>query len=446
MAEASPGGVAAAEDLVAVGARDDAAVLQGRRAEKSVPVQSLAACAMAHVHTPRLRASAGPVARPLATRARPLLAVLAALAPVLLAGAASTISDYGLRGLATTWETDDDNSILQLVGLPRAASGAKVKVVGPFLWYSAPGNSHLELLPCAMAFDAGNATVARAPAFFFASGDALGPVSIYTVDAVQGALVRNTSVVYGDGPLAVTALAYNAASGLLDALVYLGTAPAAAAIDPVTGVVTLLAVQFELPDFQGPCEAAVAPHVRTGSRLYFVQQDAYGWQRANESFLMSLELATGNVMRLVPWSPHNGMLSNVAALDAAVPGGSELVLFTTSAWDQDLNTTAELTLWSLDPSAGAASAAVVAVVKNPDATGGPLLPTWGTLAVDGVGAARTVSMLVTNNNGRIFTRIVELNVTVALTGVVAAGAPQLTEIDVSDVTGGMIYRLNRVVY
>ena len=65
--------------------------------------------------------------------------------------------------------------------------------------------------------------------------------------------------------------------------------------------------------------------------------------------------------------------------------------------------------------------------------------------MDGAGAARTVSMLATNNNGRIFTYIIELNVTVSLHGVAPAGAPQITKIDDSDVTGGMIYRVNRVV-
>jgi hypothetical protein len=160
---------------------------------------------------------------------------------------------------------------------------------------------------------------------------------------------------------------------------------------------------------------------------------------------MGLELATGNVTQLVAWSPRAGMLSNVAAVDAAAPGGAELVLYSTSAWDMDLNTTAELTLWALDPSVGAASAAIVAVVANPQAGDGPLLPTWGTLAVDGAGAARTVSMLCTNNNGRIFTYVVELNVTVSAGSVVAAGAPSITKIDDSDVTGGMVYRMNRVV-
>ena len=160
---------------------------------------------------------------------------------------------------------------------------------------------------------------------------------------------------------------------------------------------------------------------------------------------MGLDLATGNATRLVQWSPRSGMLSNVAAVDAAAPGGAELVLYTTSAWDQDLNETAPLTIWSLDPLVGESSAAVVAVIANPEAGDGPLLPTWGTLAVDGTGAARTVSMLATNNNGRIYTYIIELNVTVSLHGVSSSVPPQITKIDDSDVTGGMIYRVNRVV-
>ena len=282
---------------------------------------------------------------------------LAALCGAVVAAAAT---DLGLRGLATTWETDDDNSIVQLVALPRAAAGAKVEVVGPLLWYNSPENSGLELLPCAMAFDAGgaNASAGAGPTFLFATGNTLGPVRIYTVDAVSGALLRNASVRYAQ-PLAVTAMAFNAASGLLDALVFLGMEPAAASIDPRTGAVRILAAKLDLPDFQGPCEAAVAPHVQAGSRLYFVQQNAYGWQRANETFLMGLDLATGNATRLVQWSPRDGMLSNVAAVDAAAPGGAELVLYTTSAWDQDLNETAPLTIWSLDPLVGASSAAVV---------------------------------------------------------------------------------------
>lgn len=368
------------------------------------------------------------------------------------AAALAADRDLGLRGLATTWETDDDNSILQLIALPRAAAGAKVEVVGPFLWYDSPENSALELLPCAMAFDAGGANASSAaggggagagPSFLFATGNALGPVAIYTVDAVSGTLLSNVSVRYAQ-PLAVTAMAFNSASGLLDALVFLGQQPAAASIDPRTGAVHILAAKLDLPDFQGPCEAAVAPHVQAGSRLYFVQQDARGWQRANESYLMGLDLATGNATRLVQWSPRSGMLSNVAAVDAAAPGGAELALYTTSAWDQDLNETAPLTIWSLDPLVGESSAAVVAVIANPEAGDGPLLPTWGTLAVDGAGAARTVSMLATNNNGRIYTYIIELNVTVSLHGVAPAGAPQITKIDDSDVTGGMIYRVNRV--
>ena len=367
--------------------------------------------------------------------------------PALAAGA-----DYGLRGLATTWETDDDNSILQLVALPRAASGAKVEVVGPFLWYDSPENSNLELLPCAMAYDAGaGGNASRPAAFYFASGNSLGAVRIYTVDAVSGVLLRNASVRAADGggaapALAVTALAFNSQSGLLDALAFAGVAaePQAISIDPVSGAVRVLAARLELPDFQGPCEASVAPHANTGSRLYFVQQNARGWQEANETFLMALELATGNVSRLVPWSPRDGMLSNVAAVDAASPGGAELVLYTTSAWDQDLNVTAELTLRALDPLLPGSSA-VVAVIANPQAGDGPLLPTWGTLACDGAGAARTVSMLATNNNGRIYTYVIELNVTVGATGVIASGEPAITKIDDSDVTGGMIYRMNRVV-
>ena len=161
---------------------------------------------------------------------------------------------------------------------------------------------------------------------------------------------------------------------------------------------------------------------------------------------MGLDLATNNATRIFPWSPRDGMLSNVAAVDAAAPGGAELALFTTSAWDQDLNTTAPLTVWCVDPSVGASSAAVVAVVQNPEAGDGPLLPTWGTLALaPDSGAARTVSMLATNNNGRIYTYIIELNVTVTLHGVVASGDPQITKIDDSDTTGGEIYRVNRVV-
>jgi hypothetical protein len=88
----------------------------------------------------------------------------AALVTLLLAtrGTAAA-TDYGLRGLATTWETDDDNSILQLVGLPRSASGsAKVEIVGPLMWYDTPENSGLPLLPCAMGYDAGSAANASA--------------------------------------------------------------------------------------------------------------------------------------------------------------------------------------------------------------------------------------------------------------------------------------------
>lgn len=161
---------------------------------------------------------------------------------------------------------------------------------------------------------------------------------------------------------------------------------------------------------------------------------------------MALDLATGNATRLVPWSPRDGMVSNVAALEPAAPGGAELVLYTTSAWNQDLNETAGLTLWSVDPSRGAPSATAVASIANPQAGDGPLLPTWGTLAAAGAGAARTVTMLATNNNGRIVTYVIELNVTVLAAGAIAAaGAPALTPIDVSGVTGGMIYRMNRVV-
>jgi hypothetical protein len=272
--------------------------------------------------------------------AAPLRAAALALSLLLSRRAAALAADrdLGLRGLATTWETDDDNSILQLVALPRAAAGAKVEVVGPFLWYDSPENSALELLPCAMAFDAGGANASSGggggagagPSFLFATGNALGPVAIYTVDAVSGALLRNVSVRYAQ-PLAVTAMAFNSASGLLDSLVFLGQQPAAASIDPRTGAVRILAAKLDLPDFQGPCEAAVAPHMQAGSRLYFVQQDARGWQRANETYLMGLDLATGNATRLVQWSPRSGMLSNVAAVDAAAPGGAELVLYTTSA-------------------------------------------------------------------------------------------------------------------
>ena len=271
-----------------------------------------------------------------------------------------------------------------------------------------------------------------------------------------GVLLRNASVRCAQ-PLAVTARAFNSATGLLDALVFVGAAaagasaaaaaaPAAVTIDPASGAVKILSSALALPDFQGPCEASVAPHVQAGSRLYFVMQNAYGWQQANETFLMSLELATGNVTRLAPWSPRDGMLSNVAAVDAAAPGGAELVLFSTSAWDQDLNETAPLTLWALAVDAsGAAPPAAVAVVENPEAGDGPLLPTWGTLAVDGTGPHRTVSMLATNNNGRIYTYIIEVNVTVSASAITADGAAQVTKIDDSDVTGGMIYRINRVV-
>jgi len=380
-----------------------------------------------------------------------------ALANVTLASAASDPSaaergvapptDYGLRGLATTWETDDDNSIMQLVAMPVSDAGAKVQVIGPFHWYDSPENSNLPLLPCAMAFDAGG-NASRAPVFYFATGNSLGPVRIYVVDAVRGVLTRNVSVRFAE-PLAVTAMAFNSASGLLDALVFIGpeasAAPAVASIDPTTGQAKLLASKLALPDFQGPCEASVAPHVRAGSRLYFVQQTEAGWQKANETFLMTLDFATGNLTRLVPWSPRDGMLSNVAALDAAAPEGDEILLYTTSAWDQDLNETAALTLWAVDPAASGATAAVVAVIENPQAGDGPLLPTWGTLSVFGAGAGRTVSMLATNNNGRIYTYVIEMNVTVSLHGVVAAGAPVITKIDDSDVTGGMIYRMNRVV-
>ena len=40
------------------------------------------------------------------------MCVRLASALVLLAARAAAATDYGLRGLATTWETDDDNSIL----------------------------------------------------------------------------------------------------------------------------------------------------------------------------------------------------------------------------------------------------------------------------------------------------------------------------------------------
>ena len=52
-------------------------------------------------------------------------------------GAANSSS---LRGLATTWETDDDNSILQLVSIPSsgAPEGSKVDIIGPFLWCMRP--------------------------------------------------------------------------------------------------------------------------------------------------------------------------------------------------------------------------------------------------------------------------------------------------------------------
>jgi hypothetical protein len=244
----------------------------------------------------------------------------------LCAGAAEA-ADLGLRSLATTWETDDDNAIMQLVMLPPPGSpaGTKVQVVGPFLWYDSPENSDLELLPCAMAFAAGSS-----PAFFFATGDALGPVRIYTVDAVSGALLRNVSLPAAGQPLAVTAMAYNAGTGELDALVCAGTAgapaPQAVAINPVTGAVRTVVAALQLPDFQGPCEAAIAPHASAGSHLYFVQQDAVGWQRANTTYLMGLNLSSGEARRLVARSPRDGMLSNVAAADAAAPGGAEWLL------------------------------------------------------------------------------------------------------------------------
>ena len=355
-------------------------------------------------------------------------------------------ADLGFRSLATTWETDDDNSIMQLVAVPSSGSpaGTKVTPLGPFLWYDSPENSALELLPCAMAYGAA-AAPGGGPAFFFATGNALGPVRIYTVDAVAGALLGNVSLT-AVGSLALTAMAYNAATGELDALGYAGAAavPQAVAIDPATGAVRVLVAQLTLPDFQGPCEAAVAPHARASSHLYFVQQDAVGWQRANTTYLMALNMTTGAARRLVARSPRDGMLSNVAAVDAAAPDGSELALFTTNAWDQDLNETAELTLWALDPAAAARPPAAVATILNPQSSDGPLLSTWGTLSVDGAGAQRTVSMLATNNNGRIFTYLIELNVTVDADGMAAAGTPVYTQIDDTTVTGGMIYRMNRV--
>lgn len=387
-------------------------------------------------------------------------------------------TDLGLRALATTWETDDDNSILQLVGVPSAGSGnSKVSILGGYLWYDSPENSNFEVLPCAMAFrPAGPSSSA---VFFFATGDSLGPVRIYTIDAVTGQLILNVSLPAASaGSLVLSSLAYNNATGELDALAYAGTAPPgrpqAVAVDPVTGAFRILADALPLPDFQGPCEAALASHVRAGSRLYFVQQDAVGWQKQNCTYLMALNLTTGAAGRLLPWSPKDGMLSNVAAVDAATAGDPELLLYTTSAWDQDLNETADLTIWALAPEAAAAAFATaataaaaatnasaaaacpaaasfsalpvaVATIANPQAGDGPLLPTWGTLSVFGDGPQRTVTMVVTNNNGRIYTYVVELNVTVAGASVVAAGAPRLTAIDDSDVTGGMIYRMNRVV-
>ena len=367
-----------------------------------------------------------------------------------LASLAVNAADLGLRGLATTWETDDDNSILQLVALPPLYSppGTKVAVVGPYLWYDSPENSQLELLPCSMAYGAA-AAPGGGPAFFFATGNALGPVAIYTVDAVSGALLRNVSLA-ATGPLALTAMAFNAASGELDALAYAGApgaaVPQAVAVDPASGAVRVLAAALQLPDFQGPCEASVAPHAVAASHLYFVQQDAVGWQRGNETYLMAMNMSSGAARRLVARSPRDGMLSNVAAVDASAPGGAELVLYTTNAWDQDLNETAELTIWALDPAAVDAQPAAVATVLNPQQGDGPLLPTWGTLSVDGAGAQRTVSMLATNNIGRIFTYIIVLNVSVAADGVVTpTGAPAFPQIDDSDVTGGMIYRMNRVV-
>lgn len=289
-----------------------------------------------------------------------------------------------------------------------------------------------------------------APAFFFATGNALGPVRIYTIDAGTGALLRNTSLAApGGGPLAVSSMAWNAASGELDALAFAGppdaAVPQAVAISPDTGAVRILAARLALPDFQGPCEASVAAHAVAQSHLYFVQQDAVGWQRANETFLMAMNLSTGAARQLVRWSPRDGMVSNIAAVDAAAPNGAELLLYSTNAWDQDLNETAELTLWALDATAADALPTVVAVVHNPEASDGPLLPTWGTLSIDGTGTSRTVSMICTNKSGRIFTYVCELNVTVSGGAVTAVGDPVLTRIDDSDVTGGMIYRMNRVL-
>lgn len=357
--------------------------------------------------------------------------------------------DLGLRALATTWETDDDNSILQLVSVPSAGApaGTKVGVVGPFLWYDSPENSDLELLPCAMAYAPALAAAGGGPAFFFASGNALGPVRIYTVDAAAGTLLRNASLPAAASPLAISSMAYNALTGELDALAFAGppgaAVPQAVAVNPDSGAVRVLAAKLALPDFQGPCEASVAPHATAGSHLYFVQQDAVGWQQANNTYLMSLNMSSGMARQLVTWSPKDGMLSNVAAVDAAAPGGAELVLYGSNAWDQDLNETADLTLWALGTEAGAVPA-VVAVLHNPQAEDGPLLQTWGTLSVDGSGASRTICLLATNNNGRIYTYVIELNVTLAGDVMTMVGAPVFTPIDDSDVTGGMIYRMNRV--
>ena len=307
-----------------------------------------------------------------------------------------------------------------------------------------------------MAFDGGNLTSGRPPTFYFASGDVLGPAAIYAVDARTGALRRNTSLSDAGGArLAVSAMAWNPGSLRLEALVFgAGGAAQAVEVDPETGAVRVLAATLPLPAFQGPCEASMAAHARAGSRLYCVMQDKpYSPLVPNTtSFLMCLQLdagggAPGNLTALWAWPQAGGLLSNVAACSApAAAGGAELVLFTTSASDHDGNTTAELVLWALDPAAPG-SAAAVAVVRNPQAADGPLLPTYGTLGIDaGDGSGRhTVSLLATNWEGRIYTYLVQLNVTVGATGVTAAGAPSLVLIDDSDTTGGMLYRMDRVV-
>ena len=307
-----------------------------------------------------------------------------------------------------------------------------------------------------MAFDGGNLSSGRPPTFYFASGDVLGAAAIYAVDALTGALRRNTSLSDAGGArLAVSAMAFNPGSLRLEALVFgAGGAAQAVEVDPVTGAVRMLAATLPLPAFQGPCEASMAAHARAGSRLYFVMQDkAFSPAVPNTtSHLMGLQLdagggAPGNLTSLWAWPQAGGVLSNVAACSApAAAGGAELILFTTSATDYDGNTTAELVLWAMDPAA-VGSAAVVAIVRNPQAADGPLLPTYGTLGIDaGDGSGRhMVSLLATNFDGVIYTYLVQLNVTIGATSITAVGAPELVQIDDRDVTGGMLYRMDRVV-